>query len=33
LTDGDAVLGIGYHLDVMPFGFKPSVPPRFGRSR
>jgi hypothetical protein len=30
LTDGQSVLGIGYNLDVVPFGFKPPSPPRFG---
>jgi hypothetical protein len=30
LTDGQLVLGIGYNLDVVPFGFKPPSPPRFG---
>jgi hypothetical protein len=30
LTDGNSVLGIGYNLDVMPFGSKPPSPPRFG---
>jgi hypothetical protein len=27
LTDGEAVLGIGYNLDVTPFGFKPPPTP------
>ena len=27
LTDGHSVLGIGYHLDVVPFGFKPPASP------
>jgi hypothetical protein len=30
LTDGRSVLGIGANLDVLPFGYKPPAPPRFG---
>jgi hypothetical protein len=33
LTDGESVLGIGFNLDVLPFGFKPPQRPPFGRSR
>ena len=33
LTDGQSVLGIGFNLDVLPFGFKPPKRPPFGRGR
>src|SRR5829696_1039806 len=30
LTDGRSVMGIGANGDVLPFGWKPPAPPRFG---
>jgi hypothetical protein len=30
LTDGRSVMGIGANGDVVPFGWKPPAPPRFG---